>query len=224
MKTSRTIRAASSDRQRSEQVRLLGDALRDGGLVVLPTETVYGVAASAVDPRARLRLDRLVEAAGGEIASSHASRHTLHAPDADRLVQDLDITHPIHRRLFRRLAPGPVRFAVEKQAQDLIACLDRLGVGEGIIDEGRFVYARVPNHELCREVLRAAEVPVVIRRLSVFGWGSGRDIGAVSDDEVAEQSGLAWVLDDGVTSLGGHSTTVQLRLAGGFAVEPGGAL
>jgi protein-tyrosine phosphatase len=77
---------------------------------------------------------------------------------------------------------------------------------------------------VAQDILRAAEVPVVVRRLSLFGWGSGRDIGMLSEEGVAEKAGIAWVVDDGASASGKVSTTVHLRQAGGYSVETGGAI
>ncbi len=226
MKTARPILAQMSARQRAEHLHAAAKAIREGQLVVIPTETVYGVAACA---SARGPLDAmavLVEA--GEqhtgLPAPPLTRHTLHSPDAEALEQALEISHPIHRRLFSRLAPGPVRFAVEKSPDDVARIIADLGALPGVVDDGSIIYARVPSHPVAQEILLAAGVPVVVRRLSLFGWGSGRDVGLLSEDGVAERAGIACVVDDGPTAAGRHSTTVHLKRAGGYSVDPGGVL
>lgn len=226
MKTARPILSQMSPRQRVEHLRAVGKSLREGQLVVIPTETVYGVAASASAAGAMDQMSTLILAAEHDIGVPlpPLGRHTLHGADADALEEAIEISHPIHRRLFHRLVPGPVRFAVEKSPEDLARISTTLRALPGVIDDGSAVYVRVPSHPVAQEVLRAAEVPVVVRRLSVFGWGSGRDIGLLAEDGVAEKAGIAWVVDDGATTNGKHSTTVHLKRAGGYSVESGGAI
>lgn len=226
MKTARPILSQMSPRQRVEHIRSVGKALREGHLVVMPTETVYGVAGSAASGSALEQMASLIESAEQQtgLPTPTLGRQTLHAPDADVLEQALEISHPIHRRLFHRLAPGPVRFAVERSAEDLARIVGRLGALPGVVDDGRTIYVRVPSHPVAQEILRAAEAPVVVRRLSLFGWGSGRDIGLLSEDGVAEKAGIAWVVDDGNSPSGKLSTTVHLKREGGYAVEAGGSL
>ncbi|MCC6425335.1 MAG: Sua5/YciO/YrdC/YwlC family protein [Phycisphaerales bacterium] len=226
MKTARPILTRMSARQRDEHLKAAAKSLRDGHLVVLPTETVYGVAASAASTAALDAMEALIEAGEQQtgLPTPALTGHTLHAADTDDLEARLAISHPIHRRLFARLAPGPVRFAIEKSAEDIARIVSGLGALPGVVDDGRTLYVRVPNHSATQEVLKSVGVPIVLRRLSLFGWGSGKDIGLLSEEGVAERAGISMVVDDGATATGKHSTTVYLKPAGGFSVDPGGML
>jgi protein-tyrosine phosphatase len=226
MKTARPILTQMTTRQRDEHLRAAAKSLRDGHLVVLPTETVYGVAASAASTAALDAMEALIEAGESHtgLPTPALTRHTLHAPDLDDLEARLEISHPIHRRLFSRLTPGPVRFAIEKSPTDVSRIAAALGALPGVVDDGQALHVRVPNHAATQEILRAAEVPIVLRRLSLFGWGSGRDVGLLAEEGIAERAGIAMVIDDGPTGSGKHSTTVHLKRAGGYSVDPDGVL
>lgn len=226
MKTARPILGQMTPAQRTEHIHAAGKALREGHLVVIPTETVYGVAASGASPQAIEQMAALLESAEERtgLPTPVLGRHTLHSADSDQLEHTLEIVHPIHKRLFHGLAPGPVRFAVEKSPSEIDRIRAALSVLPGIIDDGQQIYLRIPSHPVAQEILRAAEVPVVVRRLSLFGWGSGRDVGMLSEEGVAEKAGIASVVDDGASASGRPSTTIHLRRAGGYSVEEGGAL
>jgi protein-tyrosine-phosphatase/tRNA A37 threonylcarbamoyladenosine synthetase subunit TsaC/SUA5/YrdC len=226
MKTARPILSQMTTAQRLEHVHAAAKSLREGQLVVIPTETVYGVAASGASAAALDQMAALLESAEERtgLPTPVLGRHTLHGADSDLLEETLEIVHPIHRRLFHGLAPGPVRFAIEKPADEIERIRTRLGVLQGVIDDGTQLFLRIPSHAVAQDILRAAEVPVVVRRLSLFGWGSGRDIGMLSEEGVAEKAGIAWVVDDGASASGKVSTTVHLRQAGGYSVETGGAI
>src|SRR3954454_4731417 len=83
------------------QVRRGTQILRDGGLVVLPTETVYGAAGLLSHPQARERLYGL----RGDPDGGPFTIHIAQAADANRYLGDVN---DLGRRLMRKLWPGPV--------------------------------------------------------------------------------------------------------------------
>ncbi len=202
--------------QKREVARRAADVLREGGLVVVPTETVYGVAASAGSEGAMGALRRLGGAAVG-------SGGTWHAESGDRLIEGLEVAHPAHRRAVRRLSPGPVRFLVERGER--AGALERsLGAIEGSLASGGVFSARVPDHAFTREVLALAGAPVVAERLGSFGWGGGRELpGALRENDPA-RTGVALVIDDGPARHGKASSAIRLTPMGGYEVVSEGAM
>ena len=82
-------------------------ALRAGALVVFPTETVYGLAASAEQPRALERLRGIKQAADSRPFTVHIGRRS----DAQRYVSS---PSPLLRRLARKGWPGPLTLVAEE--------------------------------------------------------------------------------------------------------------
>src|SRR5437868_6417878 len=78
-------------------------ALRAGGLVVLPTETVYGAAGLLTHPEARRRLKEM--RGGPESATKPFTIHLPHAADAQRYLGEVG---DFGQRLMKKLWPGPV--------------------------------------------------------------------------------------------------------------------
>jgi L-threonylcarbamoyladenylate synthase len=211
------------ERQRTQAAAGAARALQAGELVVLPTETVYGVFAAAHHPETLQRLAALAKDKPGPWA--------WHAPSPERVLQVVTLTHPVHRRLFAKLSPGPVTFLIERTEQELAAIRLRLGVGAGVIDTGRDLIVRVPEHALTRSILASVDAAmepsgaVVAEGLSVIGWGSGVDADpARAGGAGGPGQGVSLVLDDGPTRLGKPSTTLRLKIAGGFEVLAAGAL
>jgi protein-tyrosine phosphatase len=203
-------------------------ALREGELVVLPTETVYGLAASAASAEAVEKLRRATNAAegdGGVNGAGASPPFALHLSDPGDTLGRLERPTAVARRLTARLMPGPVSFVLEQPAGVLDRLRTGLGVEPGVIDDGSMVALRAPEVEATREVLRRAGVPVVARRLSAASWagvGADRSIGVIP--EAADDPLPAVVLDDGPARIGRPSTRVTVRLDGSFAVADGGAL
>lgn len=181
------------------------EVLRRGGLVELPTETVYGIAVSAADASAVARLRSL--GARGLLA--------WHAPSSEAVIKSLDISRPAHLRLIDRWLPGPVRLLVE--VDDLAEVERRIGAAAGTLDSSeRVLSVRVPAHEPTRRVIERAGVPIVVAGVPALGLGDGRTARPVP--------GVDLVIDGGTTRLGGASTAVRLTRAGGYAVESAGAV
>ena len=193
-------------------------SLREGRLVVVPTETVYGVAANAASDEA---LGALAALTGP--GASEGEPLTWHAPSVKAVERAVPLEFALHRRLVRRLAPGPVRFLVEMPEDRLARSLEAIGVRAGVIDSGRELSVRVPSHPTAQRVITDAGVPVVMKRAATAGWTPDRDAGAAMRDDRALKAGVAVVIDD-TPGLGKPSTLVRLRRDGSYAVEREGAL
>ena len=145
-------------------------AFQHGLLVVLPTETVYGLACNAASPPAVERLAAL---------SKGSKPSAWHAPSVDAVRAAINFTSPIHQRLVAKLLPGPVTLIVESQEPDLAAIRQRLNVPAGALDDGRTISVRVPDHSVAAAILDQAleaGMPVVAQSISTAGWGDGRSL------------------------------------------------
>jgi protein-tyrosine phosphatase len=137
------------------------------------------------------------------------------------VIKTLRVTGLLHKRVFARLAPGPVRFLVQKGPTEVTTILTEMGLPRGVVEhEGEFS-VRIPDHPIAKEVLEKAGVTVVMDRTSAFGIGDGRTL-PEDIDQQAQKLGIAAVIDDGPTRLGKPSTAVRLTLDGGYEVLPGG--
>lgn len=191
-----------------------GDALLAGRLVVIPTDTVYGVAGLADDPGTVQTLRELSHAGGGSL--------TWHAPSAEKAIEGLPIEGLAHKRLLNRFLPGPVRFLIEAPEPVLAEVCRRIGVDRGVVDDGSALRVRVPGALIAQSVLERVPRPVVMIRAAAAGWGAGgkddRRVGDVNDERVG------CVVDAGPLPIGKPATTVRLRAGGGFEVESEGAV
>ncbi|HYF15860.1 MAG TPA: Sua5/YciO/YrdC/YwlC family protein [Phycisphaerales bacterium] len=195
-------------------------ALREGALVILPTETVYGVFGGARHPG----VIGTLRAARERVGSAPAAPLTWHAPDAAPALEALGVGGPIAKHVTEKLAPGPVRFLVELEPAAMTRALAALGVPAGVIDDGDAVHVRVPDADTTREVLRRADAgPIVGERVGLLGLGDGRELPADARN-IAEGAGVRAVINEGPTRLGRPSTTIRLTREGWYRVESVGAL
>lgn len=159
-------------------------AVADGGCVVYPTETVYGLGADALDSTA---VERVFDLKG----RSREDPVSLAVPTVEAA---LDYTRPTDREVafMREFLPGPVTTIVERRGSVpdvLTAGRDRVGV-------------RVPDHAVALELLERAGAPLTATSANRSGRGSARVVG---DIDPAIRTACT-VLDAGET--GGTESTV----------------
>ncbi|MFC9586184.1 L-threonylcarbamoyladenylate synthase [Streptomyces yangpuensis] len=176
--------------------------LRAGGLVALPTETVYGLGANAEDPAAVARIFQ----AKGRPPSHPLIVHIAGAELLDDWVQDVPETA---RLLAEHFWPGPLTLVLRRGRRVPLEATGGLET----------VAVRVPDH------------PVALELLSAFGGGvtapSANRFGSVSPttaDHVRAELGDAvdFVLDGGSCAVGVESTIVDATGDTPTILRPGG--
>jgi L-threonylcarbamoyladenylate synthase len=143
------------------------DLLNGGGIVVLPTETVYGAAGRLDLPEARPRLRAL----RGDDEGSVAKPFTIHVPDAADAARYLGPITPLGERLMRKLWPGPVGLSFDVPADRRAEVAAKLKLPESdVYDPAGRITLRCPDHPVATELLARAKGPVV---LTIAGSGGG---------------------------------------------------
>jgi protein-tyrosine phosphatase len=175
-------------------------ALAEGQLVALPTETVYGLAASGCRSDA---VDRLIRAKG----RSAGQPFTLAIKSADEAIDFVPDLSPLARRLARRCWPGPVTLVVDNRHKDGLTGQLPKRVRELVVPNGT-VGLRVPANEMSQDVLRMMTGPIVLTSANRSGSPD-----AVTAEEVVREVGddVAIVLDDGPCRYGQPSSVVRVR-------------
>jgi protein-tyrosine phosphatase len=175
-------------------------SLREGRLVAFPTETVYGVAASALVPAAVAQLRQ----AKGRPEAKPLTLALGSPADAQDWVPDIST---LGRRLARRCWPGPVTLVFD-------AGIER-GLASQLPDEVRQWVApagslglRVPAHEAILQVLHQLSGPLVLSSANASG-----EPPATTAPQVVEAVGpvLDLVIDDGPSHYGQASTVVKVN-------------
>jgi L-threonylcarbamoyladenylate synthase len=174
----------------ARNLALLAGRLKAGEVVGVPTETVYGLAANALDARACAKIFR----AKGRPASdplivhihSLAQLSLLCAPNETAL------------RLAKKFWPGALTLVLPKKP----AVPD-------IVTAGRdSVAVRMPAHPLFRRLLKRAGVPLAAPSANPFGYISPTTAKHVQDGLGTK---IRYILEGGAASIGLESTIVDLR-------------
>ncbi|HVX60825.1 MAG TPA: Sua5/YciO/YrdC/YwlC family protein [Pirellulales bacterium] len=185
-------------------------ALAEGKVVAFPTETVYGVAASALSETAVSRLVERGLACGKQPL-------TLAVKSADEAMDYVPNLSPLGERLARRCWPGPVTLVVEDSHPDSVLRQLSPAVQQALAPEG-VIGLRVPAHPTIHEVLRLLAGPVVITRARREGQPD-----AVTAQQVVEQldDDVELVLDDGRSRFGQPVSVVRVHERNFEVVEIG---
>ncbi|MGN6369283.1 MAG: Sua5/YciO/YrdC/YwlC family protein [Phycisphaerae bacterium] len=150
--------------------------LHDGHLVILPTETVYGIALNLLSQNARNAARALKGAAGG----GANPQWVLHLPSPDDLLTWVPSISQIGRRLITKALPGPVAFQIKLTPEDAAAARNRLGdAANETISADNFMTFRVPELSPTQQVLADANVPIAI--IGAGGPGGGGAAYEVAD-------------------------------------------
>jgi tRNA threonylcarbamoyl adenosine modification protein (Sua5/YciO/YrdC/YwlC family) len=175
-------------------------ALAEGQLVAIPTETVYGLAASACRADA---VERLLRAKGRPTGQPFA----LAIKSADEAADFVPDLSPLARRLARRCWPGPVTLVVDNRHKDGLTEQLPKRVREVVVPNGT-IGLRVPANEMSQDVLRMMTGPIVLTSANRSGNPE-----AITAEEVVREVGdeVAIVLDDGPCRYGQPSSVVRVK-------------
>jgi protein-tyrosine phosphatase len=175
-------------------------ALAEGRLVAFPTETVYGIGASAVHPEAIERLRNLKD-------RNRQSPFAIAIKSAEEAIDFVPDMSPMARRLARRCWPGPVTLVVDSHHRDGLAAQLPKRVQEVISPNGT-IGLRVPANEILLDVLRMLAGPIALTSANRHGEPE-----AVTAEEVRKSVGdrVALILDDGPCRYGQPSSVVRVH-------------
>lgn len=165
--------------------------LRGGGVVGMPTETVYGLAADALDPDAVGR----IFAIKGRPADNPLIVHLASADELDRVVAAVT---PLAARLATRFWPGPLTLVLAGHAR--VPSVTTAGLAT--------VAVRVPDHPVASALLTAFGGPLAAPSANRSGRPSPTTAAHVATD-LGDDLGV--VLDGGPCPVGVESTVVDVR-------------
>lgn len=176
--------------------------LRDGGLLGIPTETVYGLGANGLNEEA---VAHIFEAKG----RPQDNPLILHVPSADHLERYCKEIPLTAYQLAEAYWPGPMTMILKRKpiVPDVVtAGLDTVGM-------------RCPSHPLCHAILEAADVPVA----APSGNTSGRPSPTTAAHMWEDMDGkIDAIVDGGPCSVGVESTIIDLTETPARLLRPGG--
>ncbi len=189
---------------RSESIAAAVDCIRGGGLLGLPTETVYGLAANADDDQAVAQIF---------LAKGRPADHPLivHVADASAVAHYAAAMPEFAKLLIQAFWPGPLTLILRRHA----------GVANAATGGNPTIGLRCPSHPVAHALLKA------LMKDSVWGLAapSANQFGRVSPTTAAHVQGEfgddLLILDGGSCSVGIESTIIDCTRGAPVLLRPG---
>lgn len=179
-----------------------GNILRQGGLVVFPTETVYGLGANALDKDA---VKKIFEAKGRP-QDNPLIVHISKVKDIEKLVEEIP---PIAQKLMDKFWPGPMTIILKKKdiiPNETSAGLDSIGI-------------RMPSNKIAMELISMAGVPIAAPSANLSGKPSPTDLETCIEDLDGRVNAI---LGGDNSEVGVESTVIDCTIDPPCILRPGG--
>jgi len=172
-----------------KEIEHAAEIIKNSGLVIYPTDTVYGLGADAFDRQAVLRVfeakqRRLDKPISIAVASMEQAREVVEWNNAANVIA-------------KKFFPGPLTIILKKKAKfpdELTAGEDKIGI-------------RIPNHPVALELIKLVGNPITTTSANISGQPDPR-----TAEEAVKQIGkkVDFVLDAGKCKIGEPSTVIDL--------------
>lgn len=177
------------------------EVIKKGGLVVFPTETVYGLGANALDEEAA----RKIFEAKGRPADNPLIVHIAEKNDLENIAEEIS---PIHEKLMKKFWPGPLTLVFKKKK-------NISNIVSGGLDT---VAVRIPRDKFARDLIKKSGFPIAApsantstRPSSTSGEHVYRDLEGKVD----------MIIDAGFSEIGLESTVVKVEKDLVLILRPG---
>ena len=187
-----------------ENINLSGNALRNGELVAIPTETVYGLAANALDGDAV----RKIFVAKGRPMDNPLIVHISDFSQIEKYNLVREIPEKAYK-LAQKFWPGPLTIIMPKGLaipNEVSAGLDTVAV-------------RLPSHPVTQAVITAADCPLAAPSANTSGIPSPTAARHVMHDMNGK---IPYIIDGGICEVGVESTVVTVATDVPMLLRPGG--
>lgn len=173
-----------------EKIKDASEAIKQGKLVLFPTETVYGIGANALDESA---VKKIYEAKG-RASDNPLIAHISNLEMLKKLVKEVG---NIEKKLIENFWPGPLTIIFNKTE-----------IVPNIITAGlETVAIRMPSNEIARNLIEYSETPIAAPSANI----SGKPSGTLVEDILQELDGkVEYIIDGGKVDIGLESTVLRV--------------
>ena len=172
------------------KLKLPAKAIKDGGIVIFPTETVYGIGVNGLDEKAVKKLYDIKQRPLDKPISLLVSNMDM----VNQIAQDIT---DLEYKLMEEFFPGPFTIILKKRdvvPNIVTANQDTVGI-------------RMPDGEIARKIVEYANVPIATPSANISGEPSGTNL----DSIIKEFEGkVDCFIDGGESKIGIASTIVKV--------------
>lgn len=175
----------------TEELKVVCNLIKNGELVIFPTETVYGIGANAFDAEAVGK----IFIAKGRPSDNPLIVHVGKKADIEEIATDIT---KVEEKLIERFMPGPFTLILKKKP----------GVLPDIVTAGLDTVAvRIPKNLIAQAIITFSGVPIAAPSANISGRPSGTNI---EDIKQELETKVSAVIDGGNTEVGLESTVVKV--------------
>ncbi len=176
--------------QNYNKLQEAGKVILNGGLVLFPTETVYGIGANGLNEIAVKKI---------YIAKGRSSDNPLilHISDYDMLKTIVQNISEIEYKLMHEFWPGPFTIILE-----------RTSIVPNVVTGGlNTVGVRMPSNKIAHELIKYANVPIAAPSANISGKPSGTNLDDISEELFNK---VDYIVNGGSCDIGLESTVVRV--------------
>lgn len=176
--------------QNYEELKAPAEAIKQGKLVLFPTETVYGIGANALDEEAVKK----IYIAKGRASDNPLIAHIANLEMLKKLVMEVG---KIEEKLIEKFWPGPLTIVFKKKT-----------VVPDVITGGLDTVAiRMPSDIIAHKLIEYSNCPIAAPSANISGKPSGTQV----EDVIGELDGkVEYVIDGGKVDIGVESTVIRV--------------
>jgi len=190
----------NSKKPEKQLIKLASETIKSGGLVVFPTETVYGLGASALN---RLAVSKIFKAKGRKV-DNPLIVHVYNKNDIKKLAKNIPSNV---NGLINRFWPGPLTIILEKKP-----------IVPGNVTSGlKTVAIRMPSNKIALELIKLAG-PIAAPSANLSGKPSGTMFKHVFEDFNGKIDAIIESVD---SKIGLESTVINLTTSPPLLLRPG---
>ena len=168
----------------------IANVIKNGGIVIFPTDTVYGIGANGLDKKAVEKLYNI-------------KKRDLKNP-TNLLVSNIkmieDITQnisPVEYELMEKFFPGPFTIILEKKSI----------IPDIVTANSKFVGVRIPNNKFLKDLITHLNIPIAAPSANISGNLSATNFEDIADDF---SDGVDYIINGGTSNIGIESTIVRV--------------
>ena len=172
------------------KLRIAGDIIKSGGLVLFPTETVYGLGANGLDENA--------------VKKIYVAKNRNFNNPINLLVNSIKMIEtvaqnisPLEYKLMEEFFPGP--FTIILRKRDIVPNI--------VTANQEFVGVRMPSGVIAKTLIDYAGVPIAAPSANISGKVSGTNFNAIYEDF---KDKVDCAIDGGNSEIGIESTIVKV--------------
>jgi L-threonylcarbamoyladenylate synthase len=178
------------DKIDDDELNEVADILRDGGIVVFPTETVYGIGANAFNEESVKRIYEVKNRPDEKPLSIMVSK-------IEEIEKYAVIQNEMERKIINNFMPGPITVILKKKT----GMFDYVSSGKNTIG------IRIPDNKIALKMLDRLQLPIVAPSANISGMPSGVELEQILKDFDGKiEAGI----NGGKATIGEGSTIVEI--------------